>query len=108
MKLLKGQDIYEPLWSLKMDYGEEDAKQYRIWKNFEHDCKYYKLFFDLTSGKQGGSEDNILHGATGRTGMLTSLWAIHVWGSSDNHTRRFECYRARVIEASLKKKRCRL
>lgn len=103
MKLLKGQDIYEPLWSLKMDYGEEDAKQYRIWKNFEHDCKYYNRFFDLTSGKQGGSEDNILHGATGRTGMLTSLYDTCFRDLQIIIPAGFECYRARVIDASLKR-----
>jgi len=92
--LFPGQDIYTKKYDIKLEDMEgEPEQQYRIWQNFEHDCKYFNRFFDLTP--KGNR----------RTDMLEKLYESCLKNLKEEIDPGTELFRARVIDSKLKRGR---
>ena len=90
-------DVDKKTYRLKLESEGDDEEQYRIWRNFEHDCKYYNRFFDLTPRGEGK--------ANRRTDMLRKLYETCLKNLKEEIEPGTELYRARVIDSKFKRGR---
>lgn len=90
-------DIDKKTYRLKLESEGDDEEQYRIWRNFEHDCKYFNRFFDLTPRGTGK--------ANRRTDMLQKLYESCLKNLKEEIEPGTELFRARVIDSKLKRGR---
>ncbi|MBR1797296.1 MAG: RES family NAD+ phosphorylase [Clostridiales bacterium] len=90
-------DVDKKLYRLKLESEGDDEEQYRIWQNFEHDCKYYNRFFDLTPRGSGNTNR--------RTDMLEKLYESCLKNLKEEIEPGTELFRARVIDSKLKRGR---
>lgn len=89
--LLESYDVHDRIYVMKLSYDFDETLQYRIWKNFEHDCKYFNRFFDLTpeTHKRGDMLNQLYESC------LKNLEEVIPAGS--------EFCRARVIDSRMKR-----
>lgn len=98
VKLFEGIcDVDKKTYRLKLESEGDDEEQYRIWRNFEHDCKYFNRFFDLTPRGTGK--------ANRRTDMLQKLYESCLKNLKEEIEPGTELFRARVIDSKLKRGR---
>ncbi|MBQ7274615.1 MAG: RES family NAD+ phosphorylase [Clostridiales bacterium] len=90
-------DVDKKTYRLKLESEGDDEEQYRIWRNFEHDCKYFNRFFDLTPRGTGK--------ANRRTDMLQKLYESCLKNLKEEIEPGTELFRARVIDSKLKRGR---
>lgn len=90
-------DVDRKTYRIKLESEGDDEEQYRIWRNFEHDCKYYNRFFDLTPRGAGKSNR--------RTDMLHKLYESCLKNLKEEIEPGTELFRARVIDSKLKRGR---
>ena len=90
-------DVDKKKYRLKLESEGDDEEQYRIWRNFEHDCKYFNRFFDLTPRGTGK--------ANRRTDMLQKLYESCLKNLKEEIEPGTELFRARVIDSKLKRGR---
>ena len=90
-------DVDKKTYKLKLESEGGDEEQYRIWRNFEHDCKYFNRFFDLTPRGEGNNNR--------RTDMLAKLYDTCLKNLKEEIEPGTELFRARVIDSKLKRGR---
>ena len=90
-------DVDKKVYRLKLESEGDDEEQYRIWRNFEHDCKYYNRFFDLTP--RGSGKTNR------RTDMLAKVYDTCLKNLKEEIEPGTELFRARVIDSKFKRGR---
>ncbi len=90
-------DVDKKSFKVKLESEGDDEEQYRIWRNFEHDCKYFNRFFDLTP--RGAGKTNR------RTDMLAKLYDTCIKNLKEEIEPGTELFRARVIDSKLKRGR---
>ena len=90
-------DVDKKTYKLKLESEGDDEEQYRIWRNFEHDCKYFNRFFDLTPRGEGKTNR--------RTDMLAKLYGTCLKNLKEEIEPGTELFRARVIDSKLKRGR---
>lgn len=90
-------DIVSKRYKLKLESEGDDEEQYRIWQNFEHDCKYFNRFFDLTPRGEGSSNR--------RTDMLEKLYESCLKNLKEEIEPGALLFRARVIDSKFKRGR---
>ena len=90
-------DVDAKTYKLKLESEGDDEEQYRIWRNFEHDCKYYNRFFDLTPRGEGKTNR--------RTDMLAKVYDTCLKNLKEEMEPGTELFRARVIDSKLKRGR---
>ncbi len=91
------EDIDARRYCLKLESIGDDEEQYRIWRNFEHDCKYFNRFFDLTPRGEGNSNK--------RTEMLEKIYESCLKNLKEEIEPGTELFRARVIDSKFKRGR---
>ena len=90
-------DVDKKSFKVKLESEGDDEEQYRIWRNFEHDCKYFNRFFDLTPRGEGKTNR--------RTDMLAKLYDTCIKNLKEEIEPGTELFRARVIDSKLKRGR---
>lgn len=90
-------DVDRRRYKLKLESTGDDEEQYRIWRNFEHDCKYYNRFFDLTPRGEGRNNR--------RTDMLAKVYDTCLKNLKEEIGTGTELFRARVIDSKFKRGR---